>query len=45
LIPIVEVLEEYKHPDITTPSGKSLELDYFIPKFNIGVEYQVTTKN
>jgi hypothetical protein len=37
----IEVLEEYKHPDITTNSGYPLELDFFYPQLNIAVEYQV----
>ena len=30
------LLEEYKHPDIS-----NLELDYFLPQYNIAFEYQV----
>ena len=30
------LLEEYKHPDIA-----NLELDYFLPQYNIAFEYQV----
>ena len=30
------LLEEYKHPDIS-----NLELDYFLPNFKLGFEYQV----
>ena len=37
----VEVLEEYRHPDIVTSSGGSLELDFFYPELKIAVEYQV----
>ena len=33
------LLEEYKHPDIA-----NLELDYFLPQYNIAFEYQVSLK-
>jgi hypothetical protein len=36
-----EVLEEYKHPEIVSSLGNFLELDYFMPKFQLAVEYQV----
>ena len=32
----IVLLEEYKHPDIA-----NLELDYFLPQYNIAFEYQV----
>ena len=35
----VELLEEYRHPDILTFSGKPLELDYFFPKLKL-VKFQ-----
>lgn len=38
---LVEVLEEYRHPDIVTPSGAPLELDFFYPQLKVAVEYQV----
>jgi hypothetical protein len=38
----LEVLEEYRHPDIIMDSGYPLELDFFYPKYNIAFEYQVT---
>jgi hypothetical protein len=33
-------LEEYKHPDIITASGRPLELDFFFPHINLAFEYQ-----
>jgi hypothetical protein len=41
----IEVLEEYRHPDIVSQTGNLLELDYFYPKLNLAVEYQVTVTN
>jgi hypothetical protein len=38
----VEVLEEYRHPDILTSLGTPLELDYFYPQYNLAFEFQVT---
>jgi hypothetical protein len=38
---IVEVLEDYRHPDIKTSSNAPLEFDFFYPKYNIAFEYQV----
>ena len=35
----VLILQEYKHPDID-----GLELDYFLPQYNIAFEYQVSLK-
>ena len=32
----IVLLEEYRHPDIS-----NLELDYFLPQYNIAFEYQV----
>jgi hypothetical protein len=37
----VEVLEEYKHPDLTTPGGYPVELDFYYPQIKIAVEYHV----
>lgn len=34
-----DILEEYRHPDLL--SKYPLELDFFIPKYNIAFEYQV----
>ena len=34
----IVLLEEYRHPDIS-----NLELDYFLPQYNIAFEYQVMT--
>ena len=36
-----EMLEEFKHPDIVSPNGKFIELDFFFPGMNLAVEYQV----
>jgi hypothetical protein len=38
----VEVLEEYKHPDLISTSGRNLELDFFYPQFKLAIEFQVT---
>jgi hypothetical protein len=38
---IVEVLEEYHHPDIKNSGNFSFELDLFFPYLNIAFEYQV----
>jgi hypothetical protein len=38
-----EVLEEYKHPDITVTSGRTLELDFFYPQLNLAIELQVNS--
>jgi hypothetical protein len=38
---IVDVLEDYRHPDITTKGGQHFELDFFYPKLKIAFEYQV----
>jgi ATP-dependent DNA ligase len=37
-----EVFEEYRHPDIATPNGNNLELDFFFPQLKLAIEYQVT---
>jgi hypothetical protein len=37
----VEVLQEYRHPDLKSTSGFPLELDFFFPKYNLAIEYQV----
>lgn len=43
LLPGMEVLEEYRHPSLSSDSGArkaySLELDLFIPALNLGIEY------
>jgi hypothetical protein len=39
---LVEVLEEYRHPQIVSAAGHFLELDFFYPKLNIAFEFQVT---
>ena len=39
----VEVLEDYRHPDIVI-SSFALELDFFYPKLNIAFEFQVFFK-
>ena len=36
-----EVFEDYRHPDIVFPSGFPVELDFFYPRLNIAIEYQV----
>jgi ATP-dependent DNA ligase len=36
------VFEEYRHPDMISPSGHAYELDFFFPQLNIAVEYQVS---
>jgi hypothetical protein len=41
IILFTEILDEYKHPDIVSPSGRNLELDFFYPRLNIAFEYQV----
>jgi hypothetical protein len=41
LLIFLEFFEEYKHPDVISPSGYPLEFDYFYPKLNIAIEYQV----
>jgi hypothetical protein len=38
---LLEVLEEYRHPDIAALTGNPLELDFFYPRLNIAFEYQV----
>ena len=35
------MLEEYRHPELITPAGRQLELDFYYPKLNLAVEYQV----
>lgn len=40
LFPHVEVVEEYLHQELSRISGRSIEIDTFIPKLNIGFEYQ-----
>jgi hypothetical protein len=40
----VEILEDYRHPDIIT-DGKRLELDLFYPQLKLAVEYQVFPGN
>lgn len=37
----IVILEEYKHPDIVNPVGYNIELDFFYPKLNLAIEYQV----
>jgi hypothetical protein len=37
----LDVLEEYRHPDILTSTGHPLELDFFYPRLNLAIEYQV----
>jgi hypothetical protein len=37
----VEVLDEYKHPDLIAISGRTLELDFFYPQLNLAIELQV----
>jgi hypothetical protein len=39
----LDVLEEYRHPDIVTSKGRHLELDLFYPQLKIAFEYQVIT--
>ena len=41
IFPTEEVLEDYKHPDLSSSSGYPLELDFFYPKINLAFEYQV----
>jgi hypothetical protein len=38
---ISEVVEEYRHPDLITPSGDAFELDLYYPEFKLAVEFQV----
>jgi hypothetical protein len=38
---IAELLQEFRHPDIVNISGRNLEIDFFYPKFNLAIEYQV----
>jgi hypothetical protein len=33
-------LEEYRHPELISVTGRQLELDFFYPKLNVAVEYQ-----
>ena len=37
----LEVVEEYRHPDLVLSTGFSPELDLFYPKLNLAFEYQV----
>jgi hypothetical protein len=45
IFPKEEVFEEYKHPDIVSPMGHKLELDYFYPHLKLALEYQVFKNN
>lgn len=45
LIEFLEVLEEYRHPDIVAPSGIPLQLDFFYPRLKLAFEYQVQQNN
>ena len=38
---IIEVVEDYRHPEIVMSSGYPLEIDYFFPNLNLAFEYQV----
>ena len=40
MFPEEEFFEEYKHPDIKSPSGTDLILDNFCPSLKLAVEYQ-----
>jgi hypothetical protein len=37
----LDLLEEFRHPENVSLSGHLLELDFFYPKLNIAVEFQV----
>jgi hypothetical protein len=37
---LTEVLEDYCHENILRESGRKLELDIFLPKQNLALEYQ-----
>jgi hypothetical protein len=41
LFPNEDVFEEYNHPDLVSSNGYILELDFFYPKLNMALEYQV----
>lgn len=36
----IDMYEDYKHPDLQYTSGRSVELDIFVPKLNLAIEYQ-----
>jgi hypothetical protein len=36
----LEMLEDYRHPEIVNASGFPLELDFFFPHINLAFEYQ-----
>ena len=40
----VEFFEEYRDPDISSSSGKPLELDFFYPQLKLALEFQVEQK-
>ncbi len=35
-------MEDYRHPEITGNTGRNLEIDFFYPRLNLAIEYQVT---
>lgn len=41
LLPGIEIVEDYKHPDVSWELlGAHVELDLWLPKYQIGIEYQ-----
>lgn len=40
IFPNVEVIEEYRHPDLRYSTNRLMELDAFIPSMGIAFEYQ-----
>ena len=41
IFPNQEILQEFRHPQITNEKGQTLELDIFLPQLQIAIEYQV----
>jgi hypothetical protein len=41
MLTYIEILEEYRHPDIEMDSRQFLALDFFYPKYKLAFEYQV----